>query len=173
MVNKAIYLALAVTTEGKKELLGIWISQNEGAKFWLTVFTELKNRGLHAILIACVDGLIGFDDALLTAFPDVMIQTCIVHMVRRSTKYVSYKERKILSADLKTIYQASDEKQALLALISSPRSGIRNFPDEESAIKVMYLAAQNISKKWTMPIRNWGVAFNWSAIESKGRLPLV
>ncbi len=116
VVNKAIYLALAVTTEGKKEILGIWISPNEGAKFWLSVFTELKNRGLQDILIACVDGLIGLDEALLAAFPHVMIQTCIVHMVRNSTKYVSYKERKILCADLKTIYQAPDEKQALQAL---------------------------------------------------------
>lgn len=224
VVNKAIYLALAVTTEGKKEILGIWISPNEGAKFWLSVFTELKNRGLQDILIACVDGLIGLDEALLAAFPHVMIQTCIVHMVRNSTKYVSYKERKILCADLKTIYQAPDEKQALLALdqftkkwdtkypmiakswkknwdkiipmflfpdeirrsiyttnaIESVNMTLRKasrnhriFPDDESAIKVMYLAAQNISKKWTMPIRNWGVAFNWFAIEFKGRLPLV
>lgn len=224
MVNKAIYLALAVTTEGKKELLGIWISPNEGAKFWLSVFTELKNRGLQDILIACVDGLIGLDEALLAAFPHVMIQTCIVHMVRNSTKYVSYKERKILCADLKTIYQAPDEKQALQALdqftkkwdtkypmianswkknwdkiipmflfpdeirrsiyttnaIESVNMTLRKasrnhriFPDDESALKVMYLAALNISKKWTMPIRNWGVAFNWFAIEFKGRLPLV
>ena len=224
VVNKAIYLALAVTTEGKKEILGIWISPNEGAKFWLSVFTELKNRGLQDILIACVDGLIGLDEALLAAFPHVMIQTCIVHMVRNSTKYVSYKERKILCADLKTIYQAPDEKQALQALdqftkkwdtkypmiakswkknwdkiipmflfpdeirrsiyttnaIESVNMTLRKasrnhriFPDDESAIKVMYLAAQNISKKWTMPIRNWGVAFNWFAIEFKGRLPLV
>ena len=224
VVNKAIYLALAVTTEGKKEILGIWISPNEGAKFWLSVFTELKNRGLQDILIACVDGLIGLDEALLAAFPHVMIQTCIVHMVRNSTKYVSYKERKILCADLKTIYQAPDEKQALQALdqftkkwdtkypmiakswkknwdkiipmflfpdeirrsiyttnaIESVNMTLRKasrnhriFPDEASAIKVMYLAAQNISKKWTMPIRNWGVAFNWFAIEFKGRLPLV
>lgn len=224
VVNKAIYLALAVTTEGKKEILGIWISPNEGAKFWLSVFTELKNRGLQDILIACVDGLIGLDEALLAAFPHVMIQTCIVHMVRNSTKYVSYKERKILCADLKTIYQAPDEKQALQALdqftkkwdtkypmiakswkknwdkiipmflfpdeirrsiyttnaIESVNMNLRKasrnhriFPDDESAIKVMYLAVQNISKKWTMPIRNWGVAFNWFAIEFKGRLPLV
>ncbi len=224
VVNKAIYLALAVTTEGKKEILGIWISPNEGAKFWLSVFTELKNRGLQDILIACVDGLTGLDEALLAAFPHVMIQTCIVHMVRNSTKYVSYKERKILCADLKTIYQAPDEKQALQALdqftkkwdtkypmiakswkknwdkiipmflfpdeirrsiyttnaIESVNMTLRKasrnhriFPDDESAIKVMYLAAQNISKKWTMPIRNWGVAFNWFAIEFKGRLPLV
>jgi len=224
VVNKAIYLALAVTTEGKKEILGIWISPNEGAKFWLSVFTELKNRGLQDILIACVDGLIGLDEALLAAFPHVMIQTCIVHMVRNSTKYVSYKERKILCADLKTIYQAPDEKQALQALdqftkkwdtkypmiakswkknwdkiipmflfpdeirrsiyttnaIESVNMTLRKasrnhriFPDDESAIKVMYLAVQNISKKWTMPIRNWGVAFNWFAIEFKGRLPLV
>jgi putative transposase len=224
VINKAIYLALGVNLSGQKELLGIWISQNEGAKFWLSIFTELKNRGLKDILIACIDGLTGLDDALVAAFPDVMVRTCIVHMVRNSTKFVSFKERKELCADLKTIYRAIDEKEALenleafclkwdkkysmigkswrqnwdkiIPMFLFPedirrtiyttnaiesmnmtlRKASRNhriFPDDDSAIKVMYLAARNISKKWTMPIRNWGVALNWFAVEFKGRVPLA
>lgn len=224
VINKAVYLALGVNLSGQKELLGIWISQNEGAKFWLSIFTELKNRGLKDILIACVDGLTGLDEALVAAFPDVMVQTCIVHMVRNSTKFVSFKERKELCADLKTIYRALDEKEALENLDSfclkwdkkysmigkswrqhwdkiipmflfpeeirrtiyttnaiesmnmTLRKASRNhriFPDDESVMKVMYLAARNISKKWTMPIRNWGVALNWFSVEFKGRVPLA
>lgn len=224
VINKAVYLALGVNLSGQKELLGIWISQNEGAKFWLSIFTELKNRGLKDILIACVDGLTGLDEALVAAFPDVMVQTCIVHMVRNSTKFVSFKERKELCADLKTIYRALDEKEALenledfclkwdkkysmigkswrqhwdkiIPMFLFPeeirrtiyttnaiesmnmtlRKASRNhriFPDDESVMKVMYLAARNISKKWTMPIRNWGVALNWFAVEFKGRVPLA
>jgi len=224
VINKAVYLALAVNTSGHKELLGIWISQNEGAKFWLSIFTELKNRGMKDVLLACVDGLTGLDEALLAAFPNVMVQTCIVHMVRNSTKFVSFKERKELCADLKLIYNAIDEKQAaehldnfckkwdkkysmigkswrqhwdrIIPMFLFPeeirrtiyttnaiesmnmtlRKASRNhriFPDDESVLKVMYLAAQNISKKWTMPIRNWGTALNWFAVEFKGRVPLV
>lgn len=224
VINKAVYLALGVNLSGQKELLGIWISQNEGAKFWLSIFTELKNRGLKDILIACVDGLTGLDEALVAAFPDVMVQTCIVHMVRNSTKFVSFKERKELCADLKTIYRALDEKEALenldafclkwdkkysmigkswrqhwdkiIPMFLFPeeirrtiyttnaiesmnmtlRKASRNhriFPDDESVMKVMYLAARNISKKWTMPIRNWGVALNWFSVEFKGRVPLA
>jgi putative transposase len=89
VINKAIYLALGVNLEGQKELLGLWISENEGAKFWLNVLTELQNRGVKGILIACVDGLAGFPDAINAAFPDTQIQLCIVHMVRNSMKYVS------------------------------------------------------------------------------------
>jgi putative transposase len=90
-----------VNAEGQKELLGIWITQNEGAKFWLFVFTKLRNHGLKDILIACVDNLTGLGEALVAAFPEVMVQTCIIHMVRNSTKFVSYKDRKVLRADLK------------------------------------------------------------------------
>ena len=102
--NKAVYLALAITMDGHKELLGLWISQNEGAKFWLGVMTELKNRGIQDILIAAVDGLVGFPDAIAAVFPKTEVQLCIVHMVRNSVKYVSWKDRKELCADLKTIY---------------------------------------------------------------------
>ena len=114
--NQAVYLALGVNLEGEKELLGLWMSPNEGAKFWLQVLTELKNRGLQDIFIACVDGLTGFPDALETVFPHAQVQLCIVHMVRNSLKYVPWKERKAVVADLKAIYQATTLDQAELAL---------------------------------------------------------
>ena len=106
VINKSIYLALAVNTEGHKELLGMWISENEGAKFWMSVLTELKNRGVKDIFIACVDGLKGFPDAINAVYPETKIQLCIVHMVRNSLRYVSYKEMKEVANDLKDIYRA-------------------------------------------------------------------
>ena len=116
VINKAIYLALGVNMEGHKELLGLWISENEGAKFWLNVLTELQNRGVKDILIACVDGLKGFPDAINTVFPNTQIQLCIVHMVRNSIKYVPWKDYKAVTADLKQIYQSVTEEEALLVL---------------------------------------------------------
>jgi transposase-like protein len=92
--------------EGQKELLGIWVSQNEGAKFWLSVLTELKNRGLENIIVACIDGLTGFPDAIETVYPKAQIQLCIVHMIRNSLRFVGWKERKAVAADLKSIYTA-------------------------------------------------------------------
>lgn len=116
VINKAIYLALGINMEGQKELLGMWLSENEGAKFWLNVLTELQNRGVKDILIACVDGLKGFPEAIQTAFPLAQIQLCIVHMVRNSIKYVPWKDYKPVTADLKRIYQSVTEEEALLAL---------------------------------------------------------
>ncbi|KAA1173762.1 IS256 family transposase [Marinobacter salinexigens] len=116
VINKAIYLALGVNLEGHKELLGMWLSENEGAKFWLGVLTELQNRGVKDILIACVDGLKGFPDAISTAYPQAQIQLCIVHMVRNSMKYVPWKDYKAVTADLKRIYQSVTEEEALRAL---------------------------------------------------------
>ena len=116
VINKSIFLALGVNLDGHKELLGLWIAENEGAKFWLNVLTELQNRGVQDILIACVDGLEGFPDAINTAFPDTQIQLCIVHMVRSSLKYVPWKDYKPVAADLKRIYQSVTEEEALLAL---------------------------------------------------------
>jgi putative transposase len=116
VINKAVYLALGVNMEGHKELLGLWLSENEGAKFWLNVLTELQNRGVKDILIACVDGLKGFPDAINTAFPQTQVQLCIVHMVRNSLKYVTWKDYKAVTADLKQIYQSVTEEEALLAL---------------------------------------------------------
>jgi putative transposase len=221
VINKAVYLALAVNMEGHKELLGLWLAETEGAKFWLSVLTELQNRGVKDILIACVDGLKGFPDAINTAYPETQIQLCIVHMVRNSMKYVPWKDYKPVAADLKRIYQSVTEEEALLALdqfaqtwdeqypqisrswrahwlhlntlfsyppeirkaiyttnaIESLNSVIRKaikkrklFPTDDSAKKVIYLAIQQASKKWTMPIRNWKPALNRFIIEFEDRL---
>lgn len=116
VINKSVYLALGVNLEGHKELLGLWISENEGAKFWLSVLTEIQNRGVKDILIACVDGLKGFPDAINTVFPKAEIQLCIVHMVRNSMKYVPWKNYKVIAKDLKLIYRAKTEDEAKLEL---------------------------------------------------------
>jgi len=109
VVNKSAYLAIGINMEGLKEVFGIWLAETEGAKFWLSVLTEIKNRGVQDILIASVDGLKGFPDAIESVFPQTEIQLCIVHMVRNSLKYVSWKDRKQLAADLKAIYKAATE----------------------------------------------------------------
>ncbi|MGO4747007.1 IS256 family transposase [Serratia quinivorans] len=116
VINKAVFLALGINTEGQKELLGMWLAENEGAKFWLSVLTELKNRGLQDILIACVDGLKGFPDAVNSVYPQTHIQLCIIHMVRNSLKYVSWKDYKAVTSGLKAVYQAPTEDAALMAL---------------------------------------------------------
>jgi len=221
VINKAVYLDLGVNMEGHKELLGLWLSENDGAKFWLIVLTELQNRGVKDILIACVDGLKGFPDAISTAFPETQIQLRIVHMVRNSVKYVPWKDYKPVTADLKRIYQSATEDEALLALdqfagrwdekypqiskswrshwhnlntlfnypedirkacdttnaIESLNSVIRKavkkqklVPTDDSAMQVIYLAIQEASKKWTMPIRNWKLALNRFMIEFEDRL---
>lgn len=222
VINKSVYLALAVNTSGQKELLGIWISQNEGAKFWLGILTELKTRGVQDIFIACVDGLTGMDEAIQSAFPKTWVQLCIVHMVRNSLKFVSYKHRKEMAGDLKAIYRAATEDEAAIALEAlaekwdgryptvskswrthwakiipmfafpddirkviyttnavesvnmTLRKASRNhriFPNDEAVIKVMYLAGQLISRKWTMPLRDWGAAMNQFSILFEGRVP--
>jgi putative transposase len=114
--NRAVYVAIGVDLEGRKDVLGLWTSGNEGAKFWLAVLTELKNRGIRDIFIACVDGLKGFPQAIESAFPATRIQLCIVHLVRASLNYVGWKERKLVAADLKLIYRAATELQAELEL---------------------------------------------------------
>jgi len=113
---KSVYIALAVNFEGKKEVLGLWIAENEGAKFWMGVLTELKNRGVQDILIACMDGLTGFPEAVRSVYPNTRVQLCIVHMVRNSTKFVSYKDLKKVCADLKTVYSANSEEAGRDAL---------------------------------------------------------
>jgi len=114
--NKAVYLALGILPDGTKDILGLWIEQTEGAKFWLKVMTELKNRGVNDVLIAVVDGLKGFPEAISAVFPQAQIQTCIVHLIRASLDYASWKDRKALAAELKTIYRAQDAEAARLAL---------------------------------------------------------
>jgi putative transposase len=116
VINKAMYLALGITMEGQKELLGLWLAETEGAKFWLSVLSELKNRGLQDILIACVDGLKGFPEAIAAEYPHTKVQLCIVHMVRNSLKYVTWKDYKAVAADLKEVYRASTEDAARIAL---------------------------------------------------------
>jgi putative transposase len=114
--NRSVYLALGINMEGHKELLGIWIARSEGAKFWLGVITELANRGVKDIFIACVDGLKGFPEAIESVFPKTQIQLCIVHMIRNSVKYVNWKDRKLVCKDLKTIYTSATEQEAEIAL---------------------------------------------------------
>ena len=221
VINKSIYIALGVNLEGQKEVLGLWISENEGSKFWLSVLTELKNRGVEDIFIACVDGLTGFPDAITATFPKTKVQLCIVHMVRNSFKYVSYKDRKSVAQDLKRIYQSVNAEEAEEELkafserwdskyasisrmwerhwdniipffefppeirkviyttnaIESLNSVIRKavklrkiFPNDQSAFKVIYLAIERASKKWTMPIRDWVAALNHFSLIFEDRL---
>ncbi len=222
VINKSIYLALAIDCEGRKELLGLWIAENEGAKFWLSVLTELNTRGVKDIFIACVDGLTGFPDAIKAVYPKTQVQLCIVHMVRNSLRYVPYKDMKAVAADLKAIYHAVtadsaeqalhdfcakwDEKypsisrswrskwdniitlfdyppeirkiiyttNAIESLNSVIRKAIRNrkiFPSDQSALKVVYLAIMQASKKWTMSLHDWKSAMNRFAIQFDDRFP--
>ncbi|OOO73528.1 IS256 family transposase, partial [Shigella boydii] len=221
VINKSVFLALGINIEGQKELLGMWLAENEGAKFWLNVLTELKNRGLNDILIACVDGLKGFPDAINTVYPEARIQLSIVHMVRNSLRFVSWKDYKAVTRDLKAIYQAPTEEagqQALEAFasawdsrypqisrswqanwtnlatffaypadirkviyttnaIESLNSVIRHaikkrkvFPTDDSVKKVVWLAIQAASQKWTMPLRDWRMAMSRFIIEFGDRL---
>lgn len=210
ILNKAVYLALGAGADGNKELLDMWISQNQGAKFWLSVLTELNNRGVKEVFIACCDGLTGFPDAIAAVYPDCQIQSCIVHMVRNSLKFVPCKDKKEVAADLKTIYQANTEEiaiqnldefaikwdvkypaiskswynhwkqvntifgynkdirkaiyttNAIESLNMTLRKVIKNkrsFPNDTAVFKVLYLAIQKIATKWTMPIRDWQIAY--------------
>ena len=126
--NKAVYVALAITAEGDKEVLGLWIEQNEGAKFWLKVINELKTRGVRDILIACCDGLKGFPEAIEAVFPNAVVQTCIVHMIRNSARFVSFKDRKELVRDLKPIYAAANREGAEGALTRFEEKWGRRYP---------------------------------------------
>ncbi len=128
VINKAIYLALGVNCQGTKEVLGMWVSQNEGSKFWLSILTELRNRGLQDIFICCVDGLTGFPEAIEAVYPKTTVQLCIVHMIRNSLRYVSYKERKAVVADLKTIYRAQTVDEAESALTAFAEKWDSQYP---------------------------------------------
>jgi putative transposase len=125
--NKAVHIALGVRADGAKEILGMWIEQNEGAKFWLRVMNELKNRGVEDVLLAVVDGLKGFSEAILAVFPDAQIQTCIVHLLRNSLAFVSYGDRKVVAAELKGIYRAADAQagEAALAAFEAGKWGVQ------------------------------------------------
>lgn len=147
VINKAIYLALGVNLQGHKELLGMWLSENEGAKFWLGVLTELQNRGLKDILIACVDGLKGFPEAINAVFPSTRIQLCMVHMVRNSMKYVTWKDYKAVTADLKKIYQSTSEDVALQSLDEFAQRWDAKYP--------------NISRSWRNHWHNLNTLFTY------------
>lgn len=147
VINKAVFLALGINTEGQKELLGMWLAENEGAKFWLSVLTELKNRGLQDILIACVDGLKGFPDAISSVFPQTHIQLCIIHMVRNSLKYVSWKDYKAVTSGLKTVYQAPTGESALMALDAFAKVWDDKYPQ--------------ISKSWRAHWENLNTLFSY------------
>jgi putative transposase len=223
VINKSAYLAVGITLGGTKDVLGIWLEQTEGAKFWMKVMTELKNRGVQDIYIACVDGLKGFPDAIEALYPKTEVQLCIVHMVRNSLRFVSWKDRKSVAADLKVVYQAATDEQAHMRLadfaqkwdgkyptifkswtanwqrlipffaypadirriiyttnaIESLNYSLKktakaraSFPNDEAAIKLLYLSLKNIMKKWTMPVRNWGNALNQFAVLYGERMPV-
>jgi transposase-like protein len=217
-----MYVAIGVNLQGRKELLGLWLSETEGAKFWLSCLTDLKGRGVSDIFVVCVDGLSGFPEAIRAAFPQTKVQLCIVHLVRAALKYVTDSDSREVAADLKTIYQSATVLEAEGALenfatkwdvkyptiakqwrskwadiitlfefpaairkaiyttnaIESVNSVIRKFtrnrkqyPSAESALKLVYLAIHEASKKWTMPIVGWKAALNHFAIVFEGRMP--
>ena len=221
--NKSVYLALGINTDGEKELLGLWMAQTEGAKFWLSVMNELKNRGVQDIFIACCDGLKGFPEAIEAVFPKTQVQLCIVHQIRHSLRYVNWKQRKVIAADLKRIYGAATLAEAELALaefaekwddqhptislswrnnwerlnvffdyppeirkviyttnaIESLNASLRkitktrrSFPTDDSVMKILYLALHQISKKWTMPIRDWKAAMSQFMIMYSDRVSM-
>jgi len=128
ITKKAVYIAIGINLDGVKEVLGMWVGETESAKFWLTKMNELKNRGVEDILIACVDGLTGFSSAIASAFPKAEIQQCIIHQIRNTTRYVSYKDIKSLMADLKKVYRAHTEESALLELDSFEEKWKKKYP---------------------------------------------
>lgn len=217
-----MYVAIGVNVQGRKELLGLWLGETEGAKFWLSCLTDLKERGVEDIFIVCVDGLSGFPEAIRAAFPQTKVQLCIVHLVRAALKYTTETDSRDVASDLKTIYQSATVLEAEQSLekfatkwdakyptiarqwrakwgdiitlfdfpsairkaiyttnaIESVNSVIRKFtrnrkqyPNAESALKLVYLAIHEASKKWTMPIVGWKAALNHFAIVFEGRLP--
>jgi putative transposase len=217
-----VYVAIGVNLEGHKELLGLWLAESEGAKFWLSCLTDLRNRGLHDIFVACIDGLSGFAEAIHAAYPRTSVQLCIVHLVRAALRYVSDQDSKAVARDLKKIYASATVIEAEQALeefaqawdtkyptiskmwrakwadivtlfdypppirkaiyttnaIESVNSVIRKFtrnrkiyPNEESALKLIYMAIREASERWTMPVRHWKEALNHFAIMFEDRLP--
>jgi putative transposase len=223
VIKKALYIAVGVNLEGRKELLGLWLGEGEGAKFYLQLLNELASRGVEDIFIACVDGLKGLPEAIESIFPKTTAQTCVVHLARHSLNFVGRKERKAVASDLKTIYESATETEALQALekfqfkwdkkysvisrswranwarvkpmfelpaeirrvvcttnvIESLNFSLRKiikgrctFPNDDSVYRLIYLGPEQISRKWTMPIRNWKAALQQFAILSKDRLPL-
>lgn len=161
----------------------MWVGENESAKFWLSKLNELKSRGIEDILIACVDGLTGFSNAIEGVYPQTQIQQYIIHQIRSSTQFVSYKDIKVLIADLNLVYKATTEESALLNLelfdkkwgkkypkiaISWKNKSV--FPTDDSLLKMLYLATQDITKKWTSRQRDWGQIISQLQIYFEGRI---
>ena len=221
IVKKAVYIAIGISSSGEKDVIGMWVGENESAKFWLSKLNELKSRGVEDILIACVDGLTGFSNAIEAVYPQTQIQQCIIHQIRSSTQFVSYKDIKVLIADLKLVYKAATEENALLNLelfdekwgkkypkiaiswknnwprlstyfkypqeirtliyttntIEGYNRQLRKvtknksvFPTDDSLLKMLYLATQDITKKWTSRQRDWGQMISQFQIYFEGRI---
>jgi len=178
--NKAVYLALGIRADGRKEVPGLWIEQTEGAKFWLKVFNELKNRGLQDILIAVVDGLRGFPEAIEAVYPQAQIQTCIVHLIRNSLSLASWKDRKALAMwkrqweqvipffayppEVRKIIYTTNAIESMHMQLRKIVKNRGHFPSDEAASKLLYLALRNIEKDWKMPPITWKQAVNQFAI---------
>jgi transposase-like protein len=211
VVKKAAYVVLGVNMNGEKEVLGIWVGQNESSKFWLGVLNDLHNRGVGNVLVFCVDGLSGFQEAIEAVYPEAKIQRCIIHQLRASTRYIPYKDLKAFTADVKLVYGAVNEEAALEKLteaaekwgkkyphaiktwednwdslstffifpdyirkimyttnaIESLNSQFRKltktkliFPNDESLMKMLYLAVERISKRWTRLYPDWDKVIN-------------
>jgi len=163
VANKSVYLAIGINLEGKKEVLGLWISENEGAKFWMNIITELSNRGLKDILIASIDGLKGFPEAINSVFPNTKIQLCIVHMIRNSVKYVSWKERKMICADLKKIYNAPSEKIGLEELETFAGKWDKKYPTISKSWRTNW---NNLNEFFSYPENIRKAIYTTNAIES-------
>lgn len=223
VVSRAVYNVLAINKEGRKELIGMYVSESEGANFWLGVLTDLKARGVDDILIACIDNLNGFSEAISSVFPGVEVQSCIIHQVRNSLKYVASKDQKIFMKDLKKVYQAINKDQAETELLNLEEkwgkkypvvikswntnweklsayfqydTHIRKliyttnavegfhrqvrkvtktkgaFPNDMALLKLIYLATENISKKWTQPLQNWGLTVQQLCIKFGDRMKI-
>jgi len=221
VTSKAAYTCLGVDISGRKDLLGLWVGQAEGANFWLNILTELKNRGVQDIFIACIDGLKGFPEAINTVFPKTEIQLCVIHQIRNTLKYVASRDQKEFMKELKTVYTAPTEEAALEQLnlleenwnkkyslvlkswrdnwvnlatffkypqeirtviyttnaVESVHSQFRKvtkarslFPNDDALKKMLYLAYRDLSKKWTMPIRNWSIVLSNFSITFEDRL---
>lgn len=221
VINKAVYVLLGISITGKKDVLGLYTSENESAKFWMNVLSDIRERGVQDILICPTDNLTGFNEAITSIFPNTKHQKCIVHQIRNSTKFVSYKDLKPFTKDLKTIYTAKDELTALenfekvkevwnhkysyaikswetnwnelmtfmeypkeirtLIYTTNPIEGLNrqlrkvtkkraSFPTDNSLFKCLFLAIQNIQKKWTLPIRNWSQIINQLTIIFEDRI---
>ena len=163
VINRAVFLALGINLDGQKELPGMWLAENEGAKFWLNVLTELKNRGLQDILIACVDGLKGFPDAINSVYPQTHIQLCIIHMLRNSLKYVSWKDYKAVTQDLKAVYQSPTEEAALMALDQFAQTWDDKYPQISKSWRTHW---ENLNTFFAYPAEIRKAIYTTNAIES-------